>query len=110
MASVKLQHYEASVINPCDLHSPAASTSPVLIYEWPNLTRGNSGRSHDTSTKKQRNVGRTTILLKKPLKTLMAHIIRNTLSAPLMCSDAMEGSSQGGGGGGGGVGTDSGYV
>lgn len=57
----------------------------------------------------QRNVDR--MPLTPPPKnpnTLMPHIIRNTLSAPVMCSDAVEGSSQGGGGGG--VGTDSGYV
>lgn len=55
----------------------------------------------------QRNVDRTPPPSKNPPNTLMPHIIRNTLSAPVMCSDAVEGSSQGGGGG---VGTDSGYV
>lgn len=55
----------------------------------------------------QRNVDRMPPPLRKSPNTLMPHIIRNTLSAPVMCSDAVEGSSQGGGGG---VGTDSGYV
>lgn len=56
----------------------------------------------------QRNVDRMPPPpLQKNPSTLMPNIIRNTLSAPVMCSDAVEGSSQGGGGG---VGTDSGYV
>lgn len=87
MAPVKLEHYKASVINPCDQYPPPP---PTLIYEWQNLTRGQLrwvAADHMIPALKSqvKNVDRTApppTSTQKNQKTLMPHITTNTLSVP----------------------------
>lgn len=85
MAPVKLEHYKASVINPCDQYTP-----PPRSYLWmaefdKGAAQVGSCRSHDTSTKEpseECGQDRPPTFTQKTQKTLMPHITTNTLSVP----------------------------
>lgn len=102
MGPVKLGHYTASVINPCDQYTPLRH---ALIYEWQNLTRGQLrwvAADHMIPALKSQGRNVDKLPLRHPhltsLKKLWCPISQQIppLSAPScsphMCSDAEEGN------------------